>query len=43
MIVNPDRYIENLQKLELILLTVHYEACTHLHRTIQEQLKRTGM
>lgn len=42
MIVNPDRYIETFQKLGTNYLTVHYEACTHLHRTIQA-IKLTGM
>ena len=35
MIVNPDNYLENFAKLGADILTVHYEACTHLHRTIQ--------
>lgn len=35
MIVNPDQYIEDFKKAGADLLTVHYEACTHLHRTIQ--------
>ena len=34
MIVDPDRYIENFIKLGAYVLSVHYEACTHLHRTI---------
>lgn len=42
MIVDPDRYIETFQKLGADILTVHYEACTHLHRTIQA-IKNTGM
>lgn len=42
MIVNPDRYIETFHKLGTNYLTVHYEACTHLHRTIQA-IKLTGM
>jgi len=42
MIVNPDQYLEEFQKAGADLLTVHYEACTHLHRTIQE-IKRLGM
>ncbi|SIR39603.1 ribulose-phosphate 3-epimerase [Maribacter ulvicola] len=35
MIVNPDRYLEDFANLGAHILTVHYEACTHLHRTIQ--------
>jgi ribulose-phosphate 3-epimerase len=35
MIVDPDRYIEDFQKAGADLLTVHYETCNHLHRTIQ--------
>lgn len=34
MIENPDRYIENFKDAGANILTVHYEACTHLHRTI---------
>jgi ribulose-phosphate 3-epimerase len=35
MIVNPDNYIEKFVELGSSILTVHAEACTHLHRTIQ--------
>ena len=35
MIVDPDRYIQTFAELGASILTVHYEACTHLHRTIQ--------
>ena len=42
MIVDPDRYIENFKKVGTNILTVHYEACTHLHRTIQS-IKANGM
>ncbi|RRQ47835.1 ribulose-phosphate 3-epimerase [Maribacter algicola] len=35
MIIDPDRYIDTFAKLGATILTVHYEACTHLHRTIQ--------
>jgi len=35
MIVNPDNYIEKFAELGSSMLTVHFEACTHLHRTIQ--------
>ncbi|MDG1040610.1 MAG: ribulose-phosphate 3-epimerase [Polaribacter sp.] len=42
MIVDPDRYITTFADLGANVLTVHYEACTHLHRTIQA-IKTTGM
>jgi len=42
MIVNPDQYIETFASLGADILTVHYEACTHLHRTIQA-IKAAGM
>jgi len=42
MIVNPDQYIETFFKLGADILTVHFEACTHMHRTIQA-IKATGM
>lgn len=42
MIVDPDRYIETFADLGAHVLTVHYEACTHLHRTLQA-IKSTGM
>ena len=42
MIIDPDRYIETFAKLGSNILTVHYEACTHLHRTLQE-IKANGM
>ena len=42
MIVNPDQYIQTFANLGANILTVHYEACTHLHRTIQA-IKATGM
>lgn len=35
MIVDPDRYISTFAALNATVLTVHYEACTHLHRSIQ--------
>ncbi|MBC8052748.1 MAG: ribulose-phosphate 3-epimerase [Sphingobacteriaceae bacterium] len=35
MIVDPDRYLEQFKKAGAATITVHYEACTHLHRTIQ--------
>ena len=42
MIVDPDRYIATFKKLGADYLTVHYEACTHLHRTLQA-IKAEGM
>lgn len=42
MIVNPDQYIDTFAALGADILTVHYEACTHLHRTIQA-IKAKGM
>ncbi len=42
MIVDPDRYIKTFADLGSDILTVHYEACTHLHRTVQE-IKANGM
>lgn len=41
MIVNPEKYIEDFVKAGADIITVHYEACTHLHRTIQ-QIKALG-
>ena len=35
MIVNPDQYIERFAQAGAAIITVHYEACPHLHRTIQ--------
>ena len=35
MIVDPDRYIETFAQIGADVLTVHAEACTHLHRTLQ--------
>lgn len=42
MIVNPDRYIDEFFKAGASIITVHYEACTHLHRIIQ-QIKDIGI
>jgi len=42
MIVNPDQYIGAFQEAGAHILTVHYEVCTHLHRTIQS-IKAHGM
>ncbi len=41
MIVEPERYIEAFRKAGAHVLTVHYEACPHLHRTIQ-QIRESG-
>ncbi|PPK97035.1 MULTISPECIES: ribulose-phosphate 3-epimerase [Nonlabens] len=42
MIIDPDRYVETFANLGCDILTVHYEACTHLHRTLQ-LIKSHGM
>ncbi|WP_425077392.1 ribulose-phosphate 3-epimerase [Psychroserpens sp. S379A] len=42
MIVDPNRYIKTFANLGANVLTVHYEACTHLHRTLQA-IKSEGM
>jgi ribulose-phosphate 3-epimerase len=42
MIVDPDRYIKTFAALGANILSVHYEACTHLHRTLQA-IKAEGM
>ncbi len=42
MIVNPDQYIKEFKSIGADILTVHYEACTHLHRTLQA-IKLEGM
>ncbi|MGL5112611.1 MAG: ribulose-phosphate 3-epimerase [Flavobacterium sp.] len=42
MIVDPDRYIKTFADLGANVLTVHYEACNHLHRTLQA-IKAEGM
>jgi ribulose-phosphate 3-epimerase len=42
MIVNPDQFIDIFASMNTAILTVHYEACTHLHRTIQA-IKAAGM
>ncbi|MBR6716063.1 MAG: ribulose-phosphate 3-epimerase [Prevotella sp.] len=36
MIVHPEHYISQTAKLGAMMMNVHYEACTHLHRTVQE-------
>lgn len=42
MIVNPDKFIKNFKNVGADVLTVHYEACPHLHRTVQA-IKANGM
>ena len=42
MIDAPERYLKSFKEVGAEVLTVHYEACTHLHRTIQ-QIKELGM
>jgi len=42
MIVNPEKYIQEFYHSGASIITVHYEACTHLHRTIQ-QIKELGI
>ncbi len=42
MIVDPDRYAQQFKDAGAEVLTVHYEACTHLHRSIQN-IKNLGM
>lgn len=42
MIVDPDRYLEKFKESGANLLTVHYEACTHLHRTLN-QIRKLGI
>jgi len=41
MIVNPERYVEEFAKAGAEIITVHYEACPHLHRNLQ-QIKALG-
>ncbi|MFH1936764.1 MAG: ribulose-phosphate 3-epimerase [Bacteroidota bacterium] len=41
MILDPDRYLEQFRESGASIITVHYEACTHLHRTIQA-IKQSG-
>jgi len=40
--VNPEKYIEDFYRAGASIITVHYEACTHLHRVIQ-QIKNLGI
>jgi ribulose-phosphate 3-epimerase len=42
MIVDPDRYVQAFKEAGANILTVHYEACTHLHKSIQN-IKSHGM
>ena len=42
MIIDPDRYIKTFREVGADILTVHYEACNHLHRTLQA-IKAEGM
>ena len=42
MIVDPDRYFDNFKEVGVEYLSVHYEACTHLHRSLQ-RIKNLGM
>jgi len=42
MVVQPERYVERTAKLGAMMMNVHYEACTHLHRTVQE-IHQAGM
>ncbi len=41
MIIEPDRYLKEFKEVGANIITVHYEACTHLHRTIQN-IKELG-
>lgn len=42
MIVQPDKFVSEVRDLGTYMMNVHFEACTHLHRTIQ-QIKQAGM
>ncbi len=42
MVIEPDKYIDRLSDLGVSRVTVHYEACPHLHRTVQA-IKKAGM
>lgn len=42
MIVQPEKFIHELKEANARIMNVHYEACTHIHRTIQ-QIKSAGM
>ena len=42
MVCQPEKFIDRLQQLGVYMMNVHYEACPHLHRTLQ-QIKEAGM
>ena len=42
MIVQPEKFIQEVKKLGAMMMNVHYEACPHLHRVIQ-QIREAGM
>lgn len=42
MIVEPDKFIEEVKNTGALIMNVHYEACTHLHRTVQ-RIHQAGM
>ena len=42
MIVQPEKFIDRTARLGAMMMNVHYEACTHLHRTVQ-QIHNAGM
>ncbi len=42
MIVQPEKFIDRTARLGAMMMNVHYEACTHLHRTVQ-QIHHAGM
>jgi ribulose-phosphate 3-epimerase len=42
MIVDPGKFVKQVAKLGTMMMNVHYEACTHLHRTVQE-IHEAGM
>ena len=42
MIVKPERFVEQTARLGAMMMNVHYEACTHLHRTVEE-IHHAGM
>lgn len=42
MIVHPEHYVSQVAKTGAMMMNVHYEACTHLHRTVQE-IHNAGM
>ena len=42
MVVHPEQYVERTARLGAMMMNVHYEACTHLHRTVEE-IHNAGM